>query len=89
MLYLACVRRTHDLVWSSTSKTELIYAICLMQTLVNKLAAALVEAEKENSGPGPGADRISVSCAGAKPVNCFTVLDLRVVTLVQCHVDLG
>jgi len=33
-----------------------------MQTLVNKLAAALVEAEKEAEGKGPATDSITVSC---------------------------
>ncbi len=33
-----------------------------MQTLVNKLAAALVEAEKEAEGKGLATDSITVSC---------------------------
>ena len=40
---------------------ELPEAICLMQTLVNKIAAALVETEKED-GQGSGTDKIAVSC---------------------------
>ncbi len=37
-----------------------------MQALVNKLAAALVEAEKEAEGKGPATDRITVSCRHLK-----------------------
>ena len=46
-----------------------------MQTLVNKIAAALVEAEKEGNGPGPSTERITVSCWHLR--SCVILMEAR------------